>query len=321
MRSGSLAVTALVALAAGLPAQDRTQGSLKNEPELQPSPGAEREKESAPAPAERYDPRGEYVWHKGDKRRMVQSMKAEHLVTFLQRGKPVHVENKTDGFELRILDHVTELAPGGWVRKIDRTYERVKDFATGKEERRPRTVTMDFGGERVKVIRDEEELPPIVAEQLESAEKRNLADFAYLFPEQATVEIGQEWEIPPAAVARLWLLDEEQLAAGESSCTGRLAAKRTVKGVEQVKLVLHFRLRTKKLWGDSMEFDPPAQMDWVIEVWSAARGEHPDEECKLEGTLEGQARLKSEKVPPDVKVQVKSTCAGTIKTSLVAATR
>lgn len=301
-------------------AQDRTpQGSQRNRPPLRSSDQAPEKPATAP---ERYDPRFGYAWRKGDKQRNLTSVKATHLITFMRGGKPVHVENKTSGFELRYVDEMAQLGPGGrGVVRIERTYERVKDWATGREERRPRTVTLDFSQPHVKVIRDEQELDPIVSDLLEDTEKRDQRDFAHLFPTKPVVEIGEEWEIPPQAVTRLWLLDEEHLNAEGSRCTGRLAARRTVKGVEQVKLVLELTLQMRKLWGDELQFDPPAEMAWTLEIWGAARGEHPEEEATMQGSLEGVAKLVGKDVPPDVKVQVRTTCQGTFKSNLVAASR
>lgn len=311
----------LIAGSAGLEAQDRTpQGSQRNRPPIRSSDAPPAEKPSA-APAPTYDPRVGYAWRLGDKRRMLTSVKGTSLVTFLRAGKPVHVENKTTGFEIRYLDTMAQLSPQGYVTRIDRTYERVKDWATGREERRPRTVTLDFTQPHVKVIRDEQDLDPIVADLLEGTEKQDQRDLARLFPNKELVEIGEEWEIPADAVTRLFLLGEEHLAADDSRCVGRLAARRTVKGVEQVKLVLDLTLRMRRLWGDELTFDPPAEMHWTMECWSAARGEHPEEELTMKGSLEGTARLKGEDVPPDVKVTVRTDCAGTIKSNLVAASR
>lgn len=316
MRARATGAAVLFFLAASAVAQDKPPPPGSRKHGIDPKAGPSSEK----AP-EKYDPRVGFAWRKGDKRRMVNAMKAEHLLTYYRGNQPVHVENRTDGFEIRYVDAVAAVTAHEGVTKIDRTYERVKDFATGREDRKPKTVSLDYT--RPKMVWSKEEttdLHPLATELLDNASKRDMRDLAQLYPQEGEVEIGQEWEIPPDAIARLWLLDDLHLDDGH--CTGVLAARRTVRGVEQVKMVLTLRLRMRRLWDSELEFDPPAELETEMEVWSAAQGEHPDEEATMRGSISGRGKLpESAKAPKDARLEVKTTMKGEFKATLVAATR
>lgn len=316
MRARATGAAALFLLAASVGAQEKGPAPGSRKGGIDPKAGPSSDK-----PPEKFDPRASFAWRKGDKRRMVNSMKAEHLLTYYRGNQPVRVENRTDGFEIRYVDEVAVITAHEGVTRINRTYERVKDFATGREDRQPKTVALDYSQPKMVWSKDDTtDLHPLATELLDNASKRDMRDLAHLFPREEKVEIGQEWDIPPDAIARLWLLGEEHLDGG--SCTGKLAARRTLRGVEQVKMVLSLSLKMRRLWDTGLEFDPPAELETEIEVWSAAQGEHPEEEAVVKGSISGRGKLPAEaNAPKDMRLEVKTVMKGEIKASLVAATR
>ncbi|MCO5166713.1 MAG: hypothetical protein M9894_10150 [Planctomycetes bacterium] len=264
----------------------------------------------------RFDLRTSYPFRQGDRVRIVQGSKHEGLANVLQRGKPVRVENKRGGFELRYVDEVQALGPGGGIMRVQRTYERVKDWATGQEERRPRRVVLDYSGEHMHYT-PQDELPEAARELLEGAAKVPLSAFQHLYPEDLVVALGQKWTIPNAPAAQLFRLDPAAVVEARSTCRGTLDATRQHHGAEQVRLVFDFRLAFTRLY--DLTFDPPAELEVRFEVWESVDGAAPTGTGTIRGSIKGTGRL--EGAPKDLTVQLQVTVSGTYQQELLGTAR
>lgn len=263
-----------------------------------------------------FDLRATYAYRAGDRVRIVTGSKHEGLANVLQRGKPVRVENKRGGYELRYVDEVLALHPGGGVVRVQRTYERVKDWATGQEERRPRRVLLDYSGEHMRFTA-QDEVPEAARELLESASKVPLSAFQHLFPADPVVTLGQRWTIPNAPAAQIFRLDPAAVVEAGSACSGRVDATRQRQGAEQVCLVFEFRLAFTRLF--DITFDPPAELEVRFDMWESTDGAAPADSGTIRGTIKGTGRVPD--APKDITVQLQVTVTGTYQRELLSTAR
>jgi hypothetical protein len=263
----------------------------------------------------RYDLRANYPFRLGEKVRVVDGARHEGLVNVLRRGKPLRVENRRGGYELRYTDEVQGVAPRGGVTRVLRTYERVKDWATGQEDRTPRTAVLDYTGEALSVTR-KGDLSPIADRLLTTETKVPFSAQDQMIPSLGPIPVGTRWTIPNGPAAQIFLLDPANLADG-SVCTGVLHSVRTQKGVEQVRVVVTFDLRVKKIY--DITFDEPATLACTLDLWSTANGAAPGSSGTFTGSMKGEGAV--EGAPEDVSVQLTVTVTGTIQQELLATTR
>ncbi len=268
-------------------------------------------------PAGRYDLRASYPYRVGDRVRVVHGTRHEGLATVMQRGKPLRVENKRGGFELRYTEEVQGLGPGGGVVRVLRTYERVKDWSTGQEDRRRRQVLLDYSGETMRFTA-KEELPEVASDLLEGASKVPLSAYQHLFPTEHAVPVGHRWSIPNAPAAQIFRLDPAAILEESSSCHGKLEATRQHEGAEQVRVVLTFGLKFTRLF-DEITFDRPAELECTYDTWEAAHGAVPSVSGTVSGSIRGEGRV--EGAPKDVTVDVNVTVTGTYQVELLTTAR
>ncbi len=264
----------------------------------------------------RYDLRASYPFRLGEKVRVVDGARHEGLVNVLRRGKPLRVENRRGGYELRYTDEVQGVAPRGGVTRVLRTYERVKDWATGQEDRTPRSAVLDYTGEALSVTRKDADLSPVADRLLTSETKVPFSALDQMIPSLGPVPVGTRWTIPNDPAAQIFLLDPANLADG-SVCSGVLHSVRTQKGVEQVRVVVTFDLRVKKIY--DITFDEPATLACTLDLWSTANGAAPGASGTFTGSMKGEGSV--EGAPEDVSVQLTVTVTGTIQQELLATTR
>jgi hypothetical protein len=263
----------------------------------------------------RYDLRAQYPFRVGDRVRVVSGARHEALVNVLRRGKPLRVENRRSGFELRYVDEVQALQPGDV--RILRTYERVKDWGTGREDRQRRQVLLDYSGDHMSVERTDEELLPVARQLLDNAAQVPFSVYDHLIPDMGPIPIGHRWTIGNEPAAQLFLLDPAAIVPEGSACTGTLHSARALNGIVQTRLVFAYRLRFTRLF--DITFDEPATLDVTQDGWQSANGAAPTEESTIRGTLTCAGRAQG--APADVTVQVELTTTGTHRVELLATTR
>jgi hypothetical protein len=261
--------------------------------------------------APRFDLRASYPFRVGDRVRVVQGNRHEGLVNVLQRGKPLRVENRRGGFELRYVDEVLELSRSGQPIRVKRSYERVKDWATGQEDRRRRDVVLDYTGDKMQ-FQAQDELPEVAQELLEHSSQVPLSAYEHLIPPDGPVPVGHRWTIPNAPAAQIFLLDPEALAEG-SVCTGQLASTRQQGQVLQTQVVLAFRLRFLRMF--DIVFDAPAELECTLDIWDAAHGGAPTGAATTRGSLAAEGRVPN--APKDVTVKMDVTVTGTYQCELL----
>lgn len=263
--------------------------------------------------APRFDLRARYPYRVGDRLRVVTGARHEALVNVLRRGKPLRVENRRTGFELRYVDRIQSLQPV----RIVRTYERVKDWATGHEDRQRREVLLDYSGERMRVERRDEDLPEVAGKLLDRASQVPLSVYEHIVPDMGPVPVGHRWTIPSEPAAQMFLLDPAAIVPEGSLCTGTLQAIRTQDDMLQTRLGFGYRLRFTRMF--DITFDTPATLEVTEDGWHSANGAAPTVDSTLRGSLSCTGRV--ENAPPDIAVQVEVTTTGSHKVELLATTR
>ncbi len=302
MRGGWIvALVALVACAAP-PAWSQDEGGRERETE---EPAGEQRPEER-----RYDLRAGYLAKVGDRVACETSSKSEVLVTLSRRGQPLRVENKQQGFELRYVDEITRIAPGGGVRAIRRTYSYVKDFATGRVDRERRVVDLSWDGGEFE-FEKQGELHPRAEELLENEARRPQGIYDVMLPARP-VPIGYRWKIPTDAAAHLFLMKPEDLAHDVSRAGGQLHSRHPRSDIDVLRIVLQFDLTLERISDFKLDFSrKPLRLRCAFSIWDAQGS--PYVSTTFKGVAEGEARYEDESIPKDVSCTIRQVVTGTHK--------
>lgn len=275
--------------------------------------------QDAPKPKQPPKPAKRYVLARmsaptfGDRWRVLINMRSDNVVTLRKGRKPLRVDTKRDGHEVKWVDHLQGSDNDGV--KLLRTYELTHDWGTGVVDKEPRKVWFRWDGDKLESqAENEEELSDLakryVQNEKESAELEKVGVYDHLFPLQE-VPVGHKWTIDPRAVGMIFNILPKDLELKKSRCFGHFTAVRWGKNKKRrfLRIRFDFRLKVKLLHG--LTYRKGGVIKLEMSMWLPEGGRSGVVTSKITGSLDGEAR--SEEWPKGVTAKIETKIEGELR--------
>lgn len=311
IKRATILTTGILSLVAGLAlAKDDV-------PKKPPAEKAAKAKaNSAAKPGERFSLWRSDVPKVGHQARHAYNMKADLVLQYERRSKPLRVESIRLGHELEYMDEVRAV-DGMIPTKVMRTYRLVHDWATGKADKEKKQVLLTWTPEGFKhIVQGEKKLSALADQYLgyekEAKEQVMAGVFERLLP-HSKVPVGHRWTIPDEVGAAMAGIKVEQLDMKKTRCRGYFLSVRWGKTKKRRYMRIAFRLKLylKELGGFSFTATP-ALLEVKSTFWMPADGKRGTLKAKYKGTIEGAGGTHKD-LPKGITAKVSGSWDGDVQ--------
>lgn len=252
----------------------------------------------------------------GNRSREAFNVKADLVLRYMRRGKPLRVETARAGHELEYVDEVLEVN-GPIPSRVMRTYRLVHDWSTGEVDKEHKQVLLSWTPQGFRhEVQGKKKLAKLADQYLgyekESKEEAMAGVFDRLLPHQA-VPVGHRWTIPDEVGEAMAGVKLEDLDRKKTRCRGYFLAVRWGKTKRRRYMRIAFRLRlyVTKLCGFSYA-DEPALLEITSKFWVPADGARGKTQVKIRGKLSGKGGTHP-KLPKDITAKVSGSWEGDVE--------